>query len=152
MCRASFFYTGGKGAAGSRSKCLSSHEAKRYSPGEHSRGLRDEDGSRDRTQEPGQSAYAKSTQGSFPDLRGVTEGGGIQHRREMHNVCPPRCRDTQTVTRGRHHPFFYQGRPKSAQQLHDSAVAARRAQSVTVPSSRVTRECCSPGWVGASPI
>ena len=38
---------------------------------------------------------------------------------------------------------FFKGRPKSAQQLRDSAVAARRAQSVTVPSSRVSRECRS---------
>ena len=41
--------------------------------------------------------------------------------------------------------FFAQGRPKSAQQLRDSTVAARRAQTVTEPSSRVTRECRSPG-------
>ena len=41
--------------------------------------------------------------------------------------------------------FFAKGRPKSAQQLRDSTVAARRAQSVTVPSSRVSRECRSPG-------
>ena len=33
---------------------------------------------------------------------------------------------------------FAEGRPKSAQQSRDSTVAARRAQSVTVPSSRVT--------------
>ena len=41
--------------------------------------------------------------------------------------------------------FFAKGRPESAQQLRDSTVAARRAQSVTVPSSRVSRECRSPG-------
>ena len=41
--------------------------------------------------------------------------------------------------------FFVQGRPKSARQLHDSTVAACRMQSVTVPSSRVSRECRSPG-------
>ena len=41
--------------------------------------------------------------------------------------------------------FFLEGRPKSAQQLRDSTVAARRAQSVTVLSSRVTRECRSAG-------
>ena len=40
--------------------------------------------------------------------------------------------------------FFAKGRPKSAQQLRDSTVAARRAQSVTVPSSRVSCECRSP--------
>ena len=40
--------------------------------------------------------------------------------------------------------FFVKGRPKSAQQLRDSTVAARRVQSVTIPSSRVTRECLSP--------
>ena len=41
--------------------------------------------------------------------------------------------------------FFVKGRPKSARQPRDSTVAARRVQSVTVPSSRVSRECCSPG-------
>ena len=41
--------------------------------------------------------------------------------------------------------FFVNGRPKSAQQLRDSTVAACRAQSVTAPSSRATRECRSPG-------
>ena len=40
--------------------------------------------------------------------------------------------------------FFVKGRPKSARQARDSTVAARRVQSVTVPSSRVSRECCSP--------
>ena len=32
--------------------------------------------------------------------------------------------------------FFAKGRPKSARQSRDSTVAARRVQSVTVPSSR----------------
>ena len=41
--------------------------------------------------------------------------------------------------------FFVKGRPKSARQSRDSTVAARRVQSVTVPSSRVSRECQSPG-------
>ena len=41
--------------------------------------------------------------------------------------------------------FLVKGRPKSVQHLRDSTVAARRAQSVTVPSYRVTRECRSPG-------
>ena len=40
--------------------------------------------------------------------------------------------------------FFVKGRPKSTQQLRDSTVAVRRVQSVTVPSSRVTRKCRSP--------
>ena len=40
--------------------------------------------------------------------------------------------------------FFVRGRPKSAQQLWDSTVAARRAQSVTVLSPWVTCECRSP--------
>ena len=41
---------------------------------------------------------------------------------------------------------FVKWRPKSAQQLRDSTVAARRAQSesVTVPPSQVTRECRLP--------
>ena len=41
--------------------------------------------------------------------------------------------------------FFVKQRPKSAQQSRDSTVAARRVRSVTVPSSRVSRECRSPG-------
>ena len=41
--------------------------------------------------------------------------------------------------------FFVKGRPKSARQSRDSTVAERRVQSVTVPSSRVSRECRSPG-------
>ena len=41
--------------------------------------------------------------------------------------------------------FFVKGRPKSARQSRDSTVAARKVQSVTVPSSRVSRECRSPG-------
>ena len=40
--------------------------------------------------------------------------------------------------------FFVKGRPKSARQSRDSTVVARRVQSVTVPSSRVSRECRSP--------
>ena len=41
--------------------------------------------------------------------------------------------------------FFVKGRPKSVRHSRDSTVAARRVQSVTVPSSRVSRECCSTG-------
>ena len=40
--------------------------------------------------------------------------------------------------------FFVKGRPKSARQSPDSTVAARRVQSVSVPSSRLSRECHSP--------
>ena len=40
---------------------------------------------------------------------------------------------------------FVKGQPKSGRQLRDSTVAVRRVQSVTVPSSRVSRECRSPG-------
>ena len=40
--------------------------------------------------------------------------------------------------------LFVKGRPKSARQSRDSTVAARGVQSVTVPSSRVSRECRSP--------
>ena len=74
---------------------------------------------------------------------GVTEGGGF------HTA----VRGTMFVRNGAVTPgpsrecditFFAKGRPKSAQQLRDSTVAARRAQSVTVPSSRVSRECRSP--------
>ena len=35
--------------------------------------------------------------------------------------------------------FFQKGQPKSARELRDSTVAARRVQSVTVPSSQVSR-------------
>ena len=41
--------------------------------------------------------------------------------------------------------LLFKGRPKSVQQLRGSTVAARRAQSVTVPSSQVTRACHPPG-------
>ena len=40
---------------------------------------------------------------------------------------------------------FVTGRPKSARQSRDSTVAARRVQSVTIPSCWVSRECRSPG-------
>ena len=40
--------------------------------------------------------------------------------------------------------FCVKGRPRSAQQLRDSAVVARRVRA-TVPSSQVTCECRSPG-------
>ena len=36
--------------------------------------------------------------------------------------------------------FFVEGRPKSARQSRDIAVAVHRVQSVTVPSSRVSRK------------
>ena len=77
--------------------------------------------------------------GRFPEClnRGLFKGGngrrGISHPGERYNVCPRWCRDTRTVTRVRHH------------LLRDSTRAARRVQSVTVPSSRVSRECRSPG-------
>ena len=48
--------------------------------------------------------------------------------------------------------FFVKGRPKSARQSRDSTVAARRVQSVTVPSSRVSRECRSPGLRSPPPL
>ena len=41
--------------------------------------------------------------------------------------------------------FFLKGRPKSAQHLRDSAVAARGVQSVTVPSCPMVPECRSLG-------
>ena len=40
---------------------------------------------------------------------------------------------------------FLKGRPKSAQQLRDSVLAAHSVQSVTAPSSEMTCECRSPG-------
>ena len=48
--------------------------------------------------------------------------------------------------------FFVKRRPKSARQSRDSTVAARRVQSVTVPSSRVSRECRSPGLRSPPPL
>ena len=77
-------------------------------------------------------------------LGGVTEGGGFHTR----------VRGTMFVRDGAVTPgpsrkcditFFVKGRPKSARQSRDSTVAARSVQSVTVPSSRVSRECRSPG-------
>ena len=79
-------------------------------------------------------------------------------RRVLEKLCPEKVcvavRGTMFVRNGAVTPgpsrecditFFVKGRPKSAQQLRDSTVAVRRAQSVTVPSSRVSRECRSPG-------
>ena len=40
--------------------------------------------------------------------------------------------------------FFVKRRPNSARQSRDSTVAARRVQSVTAPSSRVSRELSLP--------
>ena len=75
---------------------------------------------------------------------GVTEGGGFHTRvRGTMFACDgavtpgPSCKCDIT--------FFVKGRPKSARQSRDSTVAARSVQSVTVPSSRVSRECRSPG-------
>ena len=74
---------------------------------------------------------------------GVTEGGGF----------PTAVRATMFVCNGAVTPgpsrecditIFVKGRPESVQQLRDSTVAARKAQSVTVPLSRVSRECRSP--------
>ena len=76
---------------------------------------------------------------------GVTEGGGFHTP----------VRGTMFVRDGAVTPggpsrecaitFFVKGRPKSARQSRDGTVAARRVQSVTVPSSRLSRECPSPG-------
>ena len=52
--------------------------------------------------EPQRLLYVLSHRGLFKG-GGVTEGGGIPHRRERYNVCPQWCRDTGTVTRVRHH-------------------------------------------------
>ena len=67
---------------------------------------------------------------------GVTEGGGFHTPvRGTMFVCDG------TVTPGPSREcditVFVKGRPKSARQSRDSTVAARRVQSVTVPSSRV---------------
>ena len=75
---------------------------------------------------------------------GVTEGGGFDTA----------VRGTIFVRNGAVTPgpsrkcnitWVVKGRPKPAQQLHDSTVAGRKTQSVTVLSSRVTRECRSTG-------
>ena len=77
---------------------------------------------------------------------GVTEGGGFHTPVRgtifffVRNgaVTPGPSREGDITS-------FVKGRPKSARQSRDSTVAARRVQSVTVPSSRVSRECRSPG-------
>ena len=46
-------------------------------------------------------AFKSLTIGDF--LRGGIGRGGIPHPGERYNVCPQWCRDTQTVTRVRHH-------------------------------------------------
>ena len=75
---------------------------------------------------------------------GVTEGGGFDTA----------VRGTIFVRNGAVTPgpsrkcnitWVVKGGPKPAQQLHDSTVAGCKTQSVTVPSSRVTRECRSTG-------
>ena len=47
---------------------------------------------------------------------------------------------------------FVKGWPKSARQSRDSTVTARRVQSITVPSSRVSRKCHSPGLRSPPPF
>ena len=78
-------------------------------------------------------------------LRGVTEGGGGFHTPVRGTMFVR----NGAVTPGPSHEcditFFVKGRPKSARQSRDSTLAVRRVQSVTVPSSRVSRECRSPG-------
>ena len=83
--------------------------------------------------------------------RGLFKGGGVNERGGGFHT---RVRGTMFVRNGDVTPgpsrecditFFVKGRPKSARQSRDSTVAVRRVQSVTVPSSRVSRECRSPG-------
>ena len=82
--------------------------------------------------------------GLFKGGGGLRKGGGFHTR----------VRGTMFVRDGAVTPgpsrkcditFFVKGRRKSARQSRDSTVAARSVQSVTVPSSRVSRECRSPG-------
>ena len=82
--------------------------------------------------------------GDFFFFKGGNGRGGIPHP----------VRGTMFVRNGAVTPgpsrecditFFVKRRPESARQSRDSTVAARRVQSVTVPSSRVSRECRSPG-------
>ena len=72
--------------------------------------------------------------------RGLFEGGG-----NLRGGCHTAVKATMFARHGAVTPgpsrecditFSVNGRPTSAQQLRNSAVAARRAQSVTVPSSR----------------
>ena len=77
-------------------------------------------------------------------LRGVTEGGGIPYRLRGTMFVGNFARDgavTPGPSRVCDITTSVKRRPKSAQQSRDSTVAAHRAQSVTVPSSQVTREC-----------
>ena len=79
-------------------------------------------------------------------VRGVTEREGfhslVRDTMFVRNaaVTPGPSRECDITLK-----FFVKGRPKSARQSRDSTVAARRVQSVTVPSSWVSRECRSPG-------
>ena len=97
--------------------------------------------------------------GVFPlgNCRGPFQGGGGTE--QGGGGCDIAMRGTVFLRNGAVTPgpsrecditFSVQGQPKSAQQLCDSTVAAPRAQSVTVLSTQVTRECCSPG-LGAPP-
>ena len=84
-------------------------------------------------------------------LRGVTEGGGF-HTPVRGTMLVRNGAVTPGLSRECDITFFVKGRPKSARQSRDSAVAARRVQSVTVPSSRVSRECRSPGLRSPPPL
>ena len=89
--------------------------------------------------------YQLQILGNFGDF---FKGGGGNGRG---GFCTP-VRGTMFVRNGAVTPgpscecditFFVKGRPKCARQSRDSAVTGRRVQSVTVPSSRVSRECRS---------
>ena len=80
----------------------------------------------------------------------LTGGGGRNGREEGFHTA---MRGTLFVCNGAVTPgqsrefditFVVKGRPRSTQKLRDSTVVARRVQSVTVPSSRMTHECRSP--------
>ena len=65
---------------------------------------------------------------------GVAEGGGGFHTAVRGTMFVRNGAMTPGPSREYDITFFVKGRPKSAQQLRDSTVAVRRAQSVTVPS------------------
>ena len=88
--------------------------------------------------------------GGIPGDRGLFKGGGNGRGGGAHTP----VRGTMFVCNGAVTPgpscecditFFVKGRPKSARQPRDSTVVARSVLSVTVPSSRVSREYLYPG-------
>ena len=94
----------------------------------------------------GSSKYWKFCRGFLRGgVKEGAEGGGGFHTRVRGTMFVRNGAVTPRPSRECDITFFVKGRPNSARQSRDSTVAALRVESVTVPSSRVSRECRSPG-------